>query len=44
MARSVPEPTQGLTKEDIKAQAKLADDVMAEILAEEKAARSEGAT
>ncbi|PJA33270.1 MAG: hypothetical protein CO187_02120 [Zetaproteobacteria bacterium CG_4_9_14_3_um_filter_53_7] len=43
MARRGPEPIQGLTKEDIKAQTQLADDVMAEILAEEKAARSEGA-
>jgi len=44
MARSVPEPTQGLNKEDIEAQAKLADNVLAEILAEEKTARSEGTT
>ena len=40
MARSTPEPAQGLSKEEIKAQAKIADEVMAEILAEELAARS----
>lgn len=43
MARRAPETNQVLTKEDIEAQAKLADDVVAEILAEERAERSEGA-
>lgn len=42
MARRVPEPHQALTKKDIEAQTKLADDVMAEILAEERADRPEG--
>jgi predicted ATPase len=41
MARNATEPDQGLSKEDIKAQEKIADEVLAEILAEERSARSE---
>ena len=39
MAKQVPKPEAGLTKDEIDAQAKLADKVLTEILAEEKATR-----